>query len=139
MVASPPLVMRRPLAPTLAVFAMVTQITLAVTAPLGLVFCVGETHAAVELAADDCCASHGSVVPVSVTTIERACCSDIPLYAAVRPVADGPRSSSGSGASALAMVPAAFLPAGSDGGAAWTADPSPRSARGARRLVVLRV
>ena len=110
MVRSPAFVMRRASVTILAVFAMLTQIALGVTAPLGLVFCVGETHAAVELAADDCCASHGSVLPTAVPTIERACCSDIPLYAATRPVADGPRVSKPFGAALLAPHPVAVVP-----------------------------
>jgi hypothetical protein len=84
--------MRRPLPTLLAVLAMLTQVVLGVAAPLGLVFCVGETHAAVELAVDDCCPSHGSVVPTVESTIARACCSDILLSAATRPIAAGPSS-----------------------------------------------
>jgi hypothetical protein len=98
--------MRRPLPTIVAVLAMLTQVALGVTAPLGLVFCVGETHAAVELAADDCCASHGSILPTAVPTIERTCCSDIPLYAATRPVADASRASHAEGG---ALVPAASI------------------------------
>jgi hypothetical protein len=110
MVASPAFVMRRASTTTLPVIAMLAQIALGVTAPFGLVFCVGETHAAVELAADDCCASHGSVLPTAMPTIERACCSDISLYAATRAVADGPRAWSPFGAALLAPHPVAVVP-----------------------------
>lgn len=110
MVRSPPFAMRRPLSTMLAMLAMLTQIALGVTAPLGLVFCVGESHAAVEIAADDCCASHGSVVPPTVPTIERSCCSDIPLYAATRPVAETRRAADGPGTLAVPSAPVALVP-----------------------------
>jgi hypothetical protein len=131
--------MRRPLATILAALAMVTQVTLTMTAPLGLVFCIGETHAAVELAADDCCASHGTVVPMSEPAIERSCCSDIPLYAAVRPIVDGPRSSSTVGSAALVALPVSLAPPALGFGSARAADATPPRARAASRSAVLRV
>jgi len=131
--------MRRPLATILAALAMVTQVTLTVTAPLGLVFCIGETHAAIELTTDDCCASHGTVLPRSEPAFERSCCSDIPLYAAARPIVDGPRSSSPVGAVALVALPAALAPAEPHLGSAWAADAALPRARGASRSAVLRV
>ena len=131
--------MRRPLATIFAVLAMATQVTLAVTAPLGVVFCIGETHAAVELAADDCCASHGTVLPTSQPAIERSCCSDIPLYAAAGPLVDGSRSSSPGGSVALVALPPVIVPAALDLGSAWAADASPPRARAAGRSAILRV
>jgi hypothetical protein len=130
--------MRRPLPTLLALLSMLTQVALGVTAPLGLVFCVGESHAAVELAADDCCASHGSVVPTTVPTIERACCSDIPLYAAPRPFADGSRGSQGQGgplapATSVGLVPLAA------GGSAPALQPARFASPPVGRSVVLRV
>ncbi len=138
MVPSPPFVMRRPFATILAVLAMLTQVTLTVTAPLGLVFCIGETHAAVELAADDCCAAHGTIVPASEPTFERSCCSDVPLYAATHPIVDGARPANPSGSAALVTV-AALTPPVLDLDAAWSAAASPPAARVAHRSVVLRV
>src|SRR4051812_43637692 len=97
--------MRRPLATIVTMFAMLTQLGLGMSASLGLVMCVGKDHAAIELGADDCCASHGAQAPTVVATLERDCCSDIPLYEAVRVVADVPRASHTS-APSVALVPA---------------------------------
>jgi hypothetical protein len=84
----PQFVMRRPLATIVAVLAVLLQLALGVSASLGLVLCVGDDHAGIELAGDGCCASHGTLGPTAVTTLERACCSDVPLYWAVRPLSD---------------------------------------------------
>jgi hypothetical protein len=75
--------MRRPIATVLAVLAMLTHVALAAAAPLGVVLCVGESHAAIELAADDCCSAHAHAADDAPTAIARTCCSDVPLYAAV--------------------------------------------------------
>ena len=109
------------------------------SASLGLVMCVGKDHAAIELAADDCCASHGAQAPTTVATLERDCCSDIPLYEAVRVVADVPRGS-GAYPAIVALVPSPLEVAG--GGLprrpAAVADAPPPS-HVDRRSIVLRV
>lgn len=84
--------MRRTLLPTVAVLAVIAQMALGVSGHLGLVLCIGADHAAIESATDDCCASHGTVGRQPVATIERDCCSDIPLYSVARPLSDVPRS-----------------------------------------------
>lgn len=84
--------MRRTFLPTVAVLAVIAQVALGVGAHLGLVLCVGADHAAIESAADDCCQSHGTMGSQPITTIERDCCSDIPLYSVARPLSEVPRS-----------------------------------------------
>jgi hypothetical protein len=84
--------MRRTLVPTVAVLAVIAQLALGVSGSFGLVLCIGADHAAIEWAEDDCCAAHGTVGAQPVATIERDCCSDIPLYSFARPLSDVPRS-----------------------------------------------
>lgn len=103
---------RRTLLPIVAVLAVIAQLALGVSAHLGLVLCIGADHAAIESAADDCCAAHGTVGGRAVATIERDCCSDIPLYSAARPLSDVPRS----------YVPSTSVPATASVIAALTAD-----------------
>jgi hypothetical protein len=131
--------MRRSFATILTLLAMLTQVGLGMSASLGLVMCVGTDHAAIELAADDCCASHGAPAPTAGATLERDCCSDIPLYEALRVVADVPRATV-LGAPGLAVLPA--LAALDDVGrtlhAPVVVPASPPSSRD-RRSIVLRV
>lgn len=107
--------MRRTLVPTVAVLAVIAQVALGVSGHLGLVLCIGDDHAAIESATDDCCASHGTVGARPVATIERDCCSDIPLYSVARPLSDVPRShvlptSILATSSVIAAVPVAASP-----------------------------
>jgi len=131
--------MRRPFATIVTMLAMLAQLGLGMSASLGLVMCIGKDHAAIELGADDCCASHGAQAPIAVATLERDCCSDIPLYEAVRVVADVPRASHAS-APTVALVP--LPPAVHTGGPIHrlvaVADASPPSHLD-RRSIVLRV
>ena len=131
--------MRRSLVPTLAVLTVIAQLALGVSAHLGLVLCVGSDHAAIESAADDCCASHGTVGSRPVATLERDCCSDTPLYSAVRPLSDVPRPYAAS-ISLVAALPSAavavLLPAGEP---VWDLASPPPSSPAVRRSVVLRV
>ena len=69
--------MRRPFANAVAVVAVLTQVVLGAATPLGLVLCVGESHASLELASDDCCAPHHD----AADALERSCCADVPLHA----------------------------------------------------------
>jgi hypothetical protein len=131
--------MRRPVATIVTLVALLTQLGLGVSASLGLVMCVGNDHAAIELAADDCCASHGPPAPAAAVALERDCCSDIPLYEAMRVVADVPRGSVHDGPG-LAVLPAvAALPdVGRTPPAAVVVTASPPSSLD-RRSTVLRV
>ena len=135
----PPFVMRRPFATIVTLLAMVAQLGLGMSASLGLVMCVGKDHAAIELAADDCCASHGTTGPTAVATLERDCCSDIPLYEAVRVVADVPRASHAS-PPIVALVPSSAVVTG--GGLyrrPTSAVDTPPPSHLDRRSIVLRV
>lgn len=131
--------MRRPFATIVTMLAMLAQLALGVSASLGLVMCVGKDHASIELAADDCCASHGAQGPTAVATLERDCCSDIPLYEAVRVVADVPRAAHATPPSvALVPSPAAVTGGGLTRSPAAVADTPPPSHLD-RRSIVLRV
>lgn len=77
--------MRRPLANAIAFFCVLVQLALGVSSLLGLVLCVGEDHAAIEIASDDCCAGADEA-------LSDDCCSDIPLYAAAQQVPEVQRA-----------------------------------------------
>src|SRR5688572_2540652 len=130
--------MRRVLTPTVVVLAVLAQLALGVSAHLGLVLCIGDDHAAIESAADDCCASHGTVGSHPVATIARDCCSDIPLYSAVRQLSDVPRSYAAPTSLVAALPVTGAVPALAADGVVLTvagAPPSPPPVRS----VVLRV
>lgn len=102
--------MRRPLATVLAVLAVLAQIALGTARPLGVVLCLGESHASLELASDDCCSVHGENAHRSVAAIEHGCCSDVPLRAEAS-LADGQRPLPQTGVLAvLATASAAIVP-----------------------------
>jgi hypothetical protein len=131
--------MRRPFATIVTLLALLTQVGIGMSASLGLVMCVGKDHAAIELASDDCCASHGAPASTAAAALERDCCSDIPLYEAMRVVADVPRAS-GVGTPTLAVRPALadVADVGRARGAVVVATASPPSPVD-RRSIVLRV
>jgi hypothetical protein len=83
--------MPRSPAKIVVVLTVLAQLTIGVSANFGMVFCVGENHAGIERASDDCCASHGTLGTSPVPTIERDCCSDIPLFGALSPLPEGLR------------------------------------------------
>ena len=131
--------MRRPFATIVTLLAMLAQLGLGMSASLGLVMCIGKDHATIELVTDDCCASHGVQAPAAAATLERDCCSDIPLYQAMHVVADVPRGS-GVGASSVAVLPAltSLDDVGDARGSAIVVAAPPSSHRD-RRSIVLRV
>ena len=135
----PPNVKRRTLLPTIAVLAVIAQVALGVSAHLGLVLCIGADHAGIESAADDCCASHGTVGAHGVATIERHCCSDIPLYSAARPLSDVPRSYAPSTSVLATASLTAVLTAVAAGGEPFPDRGQPPSPPAISRSVVLRV
>jgi len=102
--------MRRPLTTVFAVLAVLTQIALGTARPLGVVLCLGESHASLELASDDCCTVHGESARRSGAALEHGCCSDVPLQAEAS-LADGHRPLQQTGVLALlATVSAAIVP-----------------------------
>jgi hypothetical protein len=101
--------MRRPIATVLAVLATLAHVALAAAAPLGVVLCVGESHAAIELAAGDCCSAHAQAADDAPTAIGRTCCSDVPLYAAASLI-DAQRASHASAVLTPVATAAGALP-----------------------------
>lgn len=132
-------VKRRTLLPIVAVLSVTAQLALGVSAHLGLVLCIGADHAAIESAADDCCASHGTLGAHAIATIERDCCSDIPLYSAVRPLSDVPRAYVPSTFGLATASVTADLTAVTSPGALFPERGRPPSSPAIGRSVVLRV
>lgn len=102
--------MRRPFATVLAMLALLTHVVAGAATSLGVVLCIGESHAAIELGADDCCPTHVRAAHEAPTAIERTCCSDVPLHVEAS-LGDAQRAATAVGAIAsLVTVGAGFVP-----------------------------
>lgn len=118
---------------------VLTQLALGVSATLGLVFCVGDDHAGIELASEDCCAAHATAEPALPAVVATDCCSDIPLYAAARPLSDVRRSPAALTA-LVAILPVTSVGSASRlGGLERPTDTVDLLTRFTRRTIVLRI
>jgi hypothetical protein len=130
---------RRLVATAVALFCVLIQLALGVSSTLGLVFCVGDDHAGIELAAADCCAAHGTDSRPVVAAGADDCCSDIPLFTAVRPLSDVPRWQAAFAELAAMAAPAVVIARAGAAGTLPAFAVSPPPAALSRRSVVLRV
>lgn len=128
----------RPFATVLALLALLTHVVVGAATLLGVVLCIGESHAAIELGAADCCPTHVGAGDEAPTAIERTCCSDVSLHVEAS-LGDTQRASSAVGGLAALVTVATGLVPDSPRRALGDADVPLAVSDFARRSAALRV